>query len=341
MATIWDNLSGRKQTQTQTQSPAATPAGGPEPRDPRLPLARGLCAERPAATKRVKGVQVFRPFVFGTEAQPFGPDDRPAGIPADHTHKWRIFVAGVDGADVSYWLKKVQFKLHETYAQCVRNVERPPFEVHETGWGEFEIQVKLYFVPESLEKPQTLWHTLTLHPYGEDAEGRKARREVVRSVNYEEVVFNEPVEQFYDTLTGGAAAAQAGDAAGAGGSAAATATTSTSTTAAKKHTSKASSASAKQAQSDGAGTTTTTTSATGSPAATSTTTPRTAEIPYADSPTNPFSQKTEARELDRIGVAIQTVSQMIKEERARLEEKELRLAELRKSEGVTGPVRRK
>jgi YEATS domain-containing protein 4 len=44
---------------------------------------------------------------------------------------------------------------------------------------------------------------LKLHPYGPDAEGKKERREVVVSQNYEEVVFNEPVDHFYDLLTGG------------------------------------------------------------------------------------------------------------------------------------------
>jgi YEATS domain-containing protein 4 len=119
-----------------------------------------------------------------------------------------VYVRGVNGEDISYWLKKVQFKLHETYAQNVRTIEQPPFEVSETGWGEFEIQIKLYFVPESMEKPQTLWHSLKLHPYGPDAEGMKERRDQVVSQNYEEIVFNEPVEQFYDLLTGGATPAQ-------------------------------------------------------------------------------------------------------------------------------------
>ncbi len=102
----------------------------------------------------------------------------------------------------------MQFKLHETYAQNVRTVENAPYEVVETGWGEFEIQIKIYFVPESTEKPQTLWHSLKLHPYGPDAEGMKERREVVVSQNYEEVVFNEPVEQFYEYLTGGSGTPQ-------------------------------------------------------------------------------------------------------------------------------------
>jgi YEATS domain-containing protein 4 len=82
-------------------------------------------------------------------------------------------------------------------------IESPPFEVTESGWGEFEVQLKLYFVPEANEKAQTLWHALKLHPYGPDAEGQKERRETIVSQNYEEILFNEPVEGFYDILTSG------------------------------------------------------------------------------------------------------------------------------------------
>lgn len=31
-------------------------------------------------------------------------------------------------------------------------LNKPPFEVQETGWGEFEIQIKLFFV-DPTEKP--------------------------------------------------------------------------------------------------------------------------------------------------------------------------------------------
>lgn len=82
-------------------------------------------------------------------------------------------------------------------------IESPPFEVTETGWGEFEVQMKLYFVPEANEKAQTLWHALKLHPWGEDAEGKKERGESVTSQSYEEVVFSEPVEGFHEILTSG------------------------------------------------------------------------------------------------------------------------------------------
>jgi YEATS domain-containing protein 4 len=86
------------------------------------------------------------------------------------------------------------------------------FEVHETGWGEFEITIKLYYIPESLEKPQTLYHHLRLHPYGETEEEKEKmkQRGEVPAVVYEEQLFNEPYENFYEILTNPAPAGKGG-----------------------------------------------------------------------------------------------------------------------------------
>ncbi|KAJ9151925.1 Histone acetyltransferase subunit [Pleurostoma richardsiae] len=173
------------------------------------------------AGKRVKGTQVFRPFIYGTTARPF--DDKtnpkPAGVPDDHTHSWQVFVKGVDDTDITYWLKRVQFKLHESIPNHVRMIDGEPgkpFVVNETGWGEFEITIKLYYVSESGEKPQTLYHHLRLHPYGRTDAEREAMREngEVVAWTYEEQVFNEPYEAFYEVLTSGATG---GDGGGGGG----------------------------------------------------------------------------------------------------------------------------
>jgi YEATS domain-containing protein 4 len=45
------------------------------------------------------------------------------------------------------------------------DIDRPPFQVTETGWGEFDIMVRIMFVPESGEKPLTVYHRLKLHPW--------------------------------------------------------------------------------------------------------------------------------------------------------------------------------
>ncbi|PWZ03129.1 protein AF-9 [Testicularia cyperi] len=81
----------------------------------------------------------------------------------DQEHDYHKMVGGKD--DISHFIKRVQFKLHDTYAQPTRNIDKPPFSVTETGWGEFEIQIKIFFVPEANEKPITLFHHLKLHPW--------------------------------------------------------------------------------------------------------------------------------------------------------------------------------
>lgn len=47
--------------------------------------------------------------------------------------------------DMSAYVKKVHFKLHESYANQNRIVVKPPYEISETGWGEFEIVIKIHF----------------------------------------------------------------------------------------------------------------------------------------------------------------------------------------------------
>lgn len=77
--------------------------------------------------------------------------------------------------DMSVYVRKVQFKLHESYPNPVRSMSlnfvlcycindihlincdptvltKPPYEINETGWGEFEIVIKIYFM-DSSEKP--------------------------------------------------------------------------------------------------------------------------------------------------------------------------------------------
>ncbi|KAK5946324.1 NuA4 histone H4 acetyltransferase complex and the SWR1 complex subunit [Knufia obscura] len=250
----------------------------------------------PASTKRLRGVQIHRPFVFGSEAVPFDPANRPRDAPPDHTHRWRVFVRGIPTSttagqqnqttDISHWLKKVQFKLHDTYANSVRMIESPPFEVEETGWGEFEIAIKFYFVPESGEKPQQLWHALKLHPYTGDIEKQKAERTMVKSVCYEEVVFSEPVEALYDVLTGGGDGS--GQARGKGG---------------------------KGTKNAGTGHL------------------KTAEIPARSDGANFWSREEESKELDRLGEAVKTVEKMIVDEKAQLVAEEKKLAQLEKTEG--------
>jgi YEATS domain-containing protein 4 len=243
--------------------------------------------------KRMKGIQIFRPFVFGTTAKPFDPvkNPKPEGVPADHTHSWTVFVKGVDDTDITYWLKKVQFKLHESIPNPLRNIDAvpgKPFEVSETGWGEFEINIKLHYVSESGEKPQSLWHGLRLHPYGtdEDRELQKSSGEVTAWC-YEEQVFSEPYESFYDILTTGSERTKpTGKSAGKG----------------KAQQKKASELQAPE---------------------------RTALVPLKSSPGQPFSRETEKMEIQRLLEARKKVEEQTRAAIAEIRKKEERLQQLK------------
>lgn len=123
--------------------------------------------------KRVKGVTISVPVVYGTIAFSLGKKAE-EGV---KTHKWTCYVRGINNEDISYYIKKVIFTLHPSFPNPKRGfnffffvnltihkvVDRFPFEIHEVGWGEFEIAIKVYFQDAS-EKPVDLFHTLKLHP---------------------------------------------------------------------------------------------------------------------------------------------------------------------------------
>lgn len=141
---------------------------------------------------------------------------RTDSTPADHTHQWTIFFRDANGNDLSKFVKKVVFKLHDTYPSPLRAIDKPPFQVTETGWGEFEITMRVFFVPEASEKNVLLYHHLKLHPFmnedlsgnggdlstGAGNNGNASRKEKnVESFVYDELVFNEPTEAMFEILT--------------------------------------------------------------------------------------------------------------------------------------------
>ena len=157
-----------------------------------------------ASNKRVKNTRVSRPFIIGSEAWNLTPQNHPDPVPEGHTKGWRVYVKGLEnGPEITSWLKKVQFKLHHTYADASRTVETLPFEVSETGYGEFEVELRLYFDSSSGEKAQYRFHRLRLEPYGDEAQqARQREKNSVVAETCEIVEFNEPSQDFFAKLTG-------------------------------------------------------------------------------------------------------------------------------------------
>lgn len=59
-----------------------------------------------------QNIAVSRPIIYGNSATPL--NGKKVTDP-DHTHRWTISVRGVNNEDISYFIKKVAFKLHDTY----------------------------------------------------------------------------------------------------------------------------------------------------------------------------------------------------------------------------------
>ncbi|KAH8409907.1 hypothetical protein KR009_000821 [Drosophila setifemur] len=143
---------------------------------------------------RLKGVTIIKPIVYGNIARSFGKKREEDG----HTHQWKVYLKPYYNEDMSAYVKKVHFKLHESYANPNRIVVKPPYEITETGWGEFEVVIKIYFNDQS-ERPVTCYHILKLFQSpvvdGElTSSTTMDTKKGLVSESYEEIVFQEPTQ---------------------------------------------------------------------------------------------------------------------------------------------------
>nr|CDS32548.1 YEATS domain containing protein [Hymenolepis microstoma] len=128
---------------------------------------------------------VIKPIVYGNVSRYLGKKREEDG----RTHVWTAFIRPFDpNDDISAYVKRVQFKLHESYSNPIRTVIKPPFEVTETGWGEFDIAMKVFFVDPNM-KPLTINHLIKLFHF--DHEIMMGQKSLVREI-YDEMVFVDP-----------------------------------------------------------------------------------------------------------------------------------------------------
>lgn len=78
----------------------------------------------------IQGLSIARPIVYGNSARLLTSEER-ENVPPEHTHRWTValrsaasapgsdIVGGAD--DLSYFIKRVSFKLHETYPNPMRS----------------------------------------------------------------------------------------------------------------------------------------------------------------------------------------------------------------------------
>lgn len=142
---------------------------------------------------RMKGVTIIKPIVYGNVAKYFGKKREEDG----HTHQWTVYVKPYKNDDMSVYVKKVHFKLHDSYPNPNRVVTKPPYEVTESGWGEFEIVIKIYFLDPN-ERPITIYHILKL--FQTDNNVINIKKHLV-SEFYDELIFQDPSSMMHQLLT--------------------------------------------------------------------------------------------------------------------------------------------
>lgn len=69
--------------------------------------------------------------------------------------------------------------LHETYVNPIRIIERPPFEVTECGWGQFEVKIEIYF------------HSIPgLNPLSASSGIQSSKRQKTSNNNHNKLIYN-------------------------------------------------------------------------------------------------------------------------------------------------------
>jgi len=63
----------------------------------------------------VKRALPFRAIVYGTRAEPIKVEN------SDHTHRWTVYVRGFHDEDISTYIKRITFKLHESFPNPLRS----------------------------------------------------------------------------------------------------------------------------------------------------------------------------------------------------------------------------
>ncbi|TFJ86066.1 hypothetical protein NSK_002886 [Nannochloropsis salina CCMP1776] len=142
----------------------------------------------------MKGVTVCLPIAYGSIAWHMTKKTEQDQC----THQWTLYVRSPHGHDLGAVLKKTVFTLHSSFNNHIREASAHPFEVTEKGWGEFEALIDVYF-KDAHEKSVELRHFVKLF-HGNSATSQPNNKKPVVHEYYDEVVFTDPTEEFYQCL---------------------------------------------------------------------------------------------------------------------------------------------
>lgn len=155
------------------------------------------------STKTSSGTIIACPVIYGSYAYHLGkkvPGGPVYGADGAATHRWTLFIRGPNNEDMSTFVSKVAFSLHDSFADPVRVLTEAPFEVTEVGWGEFGAKIRVFF-RDPAELPVDFTHLIRLHATGpQGANTQPNTKKPVVSEQYDEILFKNPSESFKQLL---------------------------------------------------------------------------------------------------------------------------------------------
>ena len=158
--------------------------------------------EQAASTSMSGGRTFAMPVIYGSYAYHLGKKGpgAPLVIDSSATHRWTLFIRGANNEDLSTFVSKVAFSLHESFADPVRIITEAPFEVTEVGWGEFGAKIRVFF-RDPTELPVDFTHMIRLHAQAQSGPAQVNIKKPVVSEMYDEIIFKDPSESFAQLLS--------------------------------------------------------------------------------------------------------------------------------------------
>ena len=142
---------------------------------------------------KMMGTICHKEFIYGNVSLPISADN--PNFPENHTHEWCIYVRGLTNEDLSYYIEKVKFQIHHTYDNAERMIYEAPFEVWNSGYGEFVVNITVYFKECANVEPIELKHLLKLFPES-GVSTNMARKKPVISELSDEFIFKIQINNF-------------------------------------------------------------------------------------------------------------------------------------------------
>ncbi|CAC5410618.1 MLLT1_3 [Mytilus coruscus] len=115
---------------------------------------------------------------------------RDSPSPEGYTHDWTVYVRGPEGCNISNFVEKVVFNLHNSFPQPKRAVVAPPYHVAESGYAGFTLPIDIYF--KNKEEPKKIRFQYDLFLKLDDTP--------VDHIQCEKLTFQNPTDEFKKKL---------------------------------------------------------------------------------------------------------------------------------------------